>query len=258
MLHKMVDSLDGAVLLARASTEFWQDAPEDVDTLLDVLLAEIEIGFGRPRAALRYLQGHRAGALAGLADVSRGRAQLALGDLDSARRSARNAASATGQQVSRYVLVDAMLLDAQIASQAGDPGRAVEMITRALDVAHGDLVLPFARAGESLAGLLARHPSVAARWPAAGPPRPPGRPPLNVASPNVPSPRRTGEAPPRLTQREQAILAYLPTSLTAGEIAGELYLSVNTVKTHLAAIYRKLGTGGRRAAVRRASELELL
>lgn len=257
MLHKMVDSLDGAVLLARASTEFWQDAPEDVDTLLDVLLAEIEIGFGRPRAALRYLQGHRAGALAGLADVSRGRAQLALGDLDSARRSARNAASATGQQVSRYVLVDAMLLDAQIASQAGDPGRAVEMITRALDVAHGDLVLPFARAGESLAGLLVRHPSVAARWPA-GPPRPHSRPPLNTAIPNAPSPRRAGEVPPRLTQREQAILTYLPTSLTAGEIAGELYLSVNTVKTHLAAIYRKLGTGGRRAAVRRASELELL
>jgi LuxR family maltose regulon positive regulatory protein len=46
--------------------------------------------------------------------------------------------------------------------------------------------------------------------------------------------------------------------MSAAEIAEELYLSVNTVKTHLAAIYRKLGARGRREAVRRARELELL
>lgn len=61
-----------------------------------------------------------------------------------------------------------------------------------------------------------------------------------------------------LTEREQSVLAYMATSVTAAEIAVELYLSVNTVKTHLTAIYRKLGASGRREAVRRARELELL
>ena len=45
---------------------------------------------------------------------------------------------------------------------------------------------------------------------------------------------------------------------TADEIAESLYLSVNTVKTHLKSIYRKLDVPDRRAAVRRARELELL
>jgi LuxR family maltose regulon positive regulatory protein len=42
------------------------------------------------------------------------------------------------------------------------------------------------------------------------------------------------------------------------EIASELFLSVNTVKTHLKAIYRKLDVVDRRAAVGRARELSLL
>ena len=43
-----------------------------------------------------------------------------------------------------------------------------------------------------------------------------------------------------LSEREQAILRYLPTMMSNQEIAGELFVSVNTVKTHLKAIYRKL------------------
>ena len=42
------------------------------------------------------------------------------------------------------------------------------------------------------------------------------------------------------------------------DIANALYLSVNTVKTHLKSIYRKLGTSGRSATARRARELKLL
>jgi LuxR family maltose regulon positive regulatory protein len=46
--------------------------------------------------------------------------------------------------------------------------------------------------------------------------------------------------------------------LSTAEIAGEMYISVNTVKTHLKNIYRKLATTRRGEAVRRARQLELI
>ena len=61
-----------------------------------------------------------------------------------------------------------------------------------------------------------------------------------------------------LSERERAILRYLPTMMSNQEIAGELFVSVNTVKTHLRAIYRKLDAPGRRDAVRRARDLGLM
>jgi LuxR family transcriptional regulator, maltose regulon positive regulatory protein len=61
-----------------------------------------------------------------------------------------------------------------------------------------------------------------------------------------------------LSEREQAILRYLPTMMSNQEIAGELFVSVNTVKTHLKAIYRKLDATGRREAVQRGRELGLM
>jgi len=61
-----------------------------------------------------------------------------------------------------------------------------------------------------------------------------------------------------LTGREQTILRYLASTLSTSEIAGELYVTVNTVKTHQRTVYRKLGAGSRRDAVRRARALRLL
>jgi LuxR family transcriptional regulator, maltose regulon positive regulatory protein len=102
----------------------------------------------------------------------------------------------------------------------------------------------------AFAPLLACHPALAARWP-----RPPGDGPVNVV---VPTPRGASGLPNPLTEREQAVLRFLATSLTPAEIADQMCLSVNTVKTHLAAIYRKLAASRRREAVTRARELELL
>ena len=61
-----------------------------------------------------------------------------------------------------------------------------------------------------------------------------------------------------LTDRELAVLRYLPTSLSQREIASELYVSLNTVKTHCKAIYRKLGVDGRKPAIQAARERALL
>ena len=54
------------------------------------------------------------------------------------------------------------------------------------------------------------------------------------------------------------MLRYLPTNLPAPEIAGQLSLSVNTVRTHLRHLYEKLGAHGRTEAVERARALGLL
>lgn len=62
----------------------------------------------------------------------------------------------------------------------------------------------------------------------------------------------------QLTERETAVLRYLPTALSQREIAGELFVSANTVKTHCSAIYRKLAVSDRRAAVQAARDLRLL
>jgi LuxR family transcriptional regulator, maltose regulon positive regulatory protein len=61
-----------------------------------------------------------------------------------------------------------------------------------------------------------------------------------------------------LTDRELAMLAALPSMQSNAEIAAEFFVSVNTVKAHLKALYRKLGVGSRREAVRRGRELGLL
>ena len=78
-----------------------------------------------------------------------------------------------------------------------------------------------------------------------------------------------GAAPPsservRLSQSEELsrselrVLRYLPTNLTRPEIAHELYVSINTVNTHIRNIYSKLGARDRSSAVQRARELRLL
>jgi len=64
--------------------------------------------------------------------------------------------------------------------------------------------------------------------------------------------------PEELSPSELRVLRYLPTNLTRPEIAGELYVSINTVNTHIRNIYSKLGARDRSSAVGRARELRLL
>jgi LuxR family maltose regulon positive regulatory protein len=61
-----------------------------------------------------------------------------------------------------------------------------------------------------------------------------------------------------LSERELAVLRFLPTNLSASEIGGELYLSVHTVKTHMRKLYAKLDVHTRAEAVRRGRALGLL
>jgi LuxR family maltose regulon positive regulatory protein len=61
-----------------------------------------------------------------------------------------------------------------------------------------------------------------------------------------------------LSGREREVLELVSQLLTTDEIAAELFLSANTIKTHIRSIMRKLGTTTRGRAVRRARDLRLL
>jgi len=82
------------------------------------------------------------------------------------------------------------------------------------------------------------------------------------------SPRPSAATPSRVTARNNActlgeeltpkgleVLGLLATRLSRREIGQRLYVSLNTVKTHQRALYRKLGVENRNAAIKRAREL---
>jgi LuxR family maltose regulon positive regulatory protein len=69
---------------------------------------------------------------------------------------------------------------------------------------------------------------------------------------------RAGQLIEPLTDRELSILRVMPGSVSQREIAGELYLSINTVKAYTKSLYRKLGVGSRADAVAAARDLGLI
>jgi len=230
--------------------------PPMLAVLRDIMLADLDTSLGRPRAALRLLRNHRGGEFDVMTAMPRARAYLELGDLRGAQDCVRSVLAVPSTQTGRFALVEALLHDAQITLRRDDPVRALEILIRACEVARGEIVLPFLQVKDVFTTLLARHADVAGQWPVPCPRLP-------AEATGLPGAARPGTAvsrdlPEPLTQRELTILRFLATSMSTAEIAGELCLSVNTVKTHIAAIYRKLPAARRREAVLRARELELI
>jgi LuxR family transcriptional regulator, maltose regulon positive regulatory protein len=236
---------------ARLALDLGRHVPPVLAVQRDVMLADLDTSLGRPRAALRLLRSYLGGDFAVLTAAPRARAYLALGDLRSARECIRGVLTAASPQAGRVVLVEALLCDARIAQLDHDPARALENLVRALEIARGEIILPFLQVRDVFAGLLARHPAVAVQWPVPAPR-------ISPEAAVEPGPGAARYLPEPLTQREMTILRFLGTSMSTAEIADELRLSVNTVKTHLATIYRKLAVSRRREAVLRARELELI
>ena len=134
----------------------------------------------------------------------------------------------------------------------GDRRASEAAVEAALDLAERDhLVLPFAMAGGL--ELLERHPRHATAH---------GQlltNILDVLTGDQRSPDWDGaQLTEPLSEPELRVLRYLPSNLTTPELAGELFLSVNTVKTHMRRIYAKLGAHNRSEAVRRARAVGLL
>ena len=149
-------------------------------------------------------------------------------------------------------VVEGRILVAVAADRLHRDTAAMAAITEAVDLAQSvSMVRPFLAAGPRVATLIARHRHVVACH-------------LEFTRELTPAVRDhetvATDPPPidGLTERELAVLVYLPTMFRAPEIAADLFVSVNTVKTHQRSIYRKLGVATRREAVERARSLKLL
>jgi LuxR family maltose regulon positive regulatory protein len=153
----------------------------------------------------------------------------------------------------RNVMLWARLLEAIVQEALGDSRAAGDALEQALDHAEPNgSVLPFLL--YPAPGLLERqaryrtgHAALIGEI-------------LSLLSGNRPAPPSSGPGLPMepLSESELRVLRYLPTNLSAPEIAGQLYVSVNTVKTHMRNLYAKLGTHTRAEAVNRARGLALL
>ena len=149
--------------------------------------------------------------------------------------------------------VEARVLAAVAADRLRRDAAALAAMTEAIGLAQGvGMIRPFLAAGPQVAGLLDRHRHVVARHLEFT-----GQLTAAIAGDPLTSFVTRPLLEP-LTGREQAVLAYLPTMLKSAEIASELFVSVNTVKTHQRAIYRKFGVGNRREAVDEARALNML
>jgi LuxR family transcriptional regulator, maltose regulon positive regulatory protein len=178
--------------------------------------------------------------------------RLAQDDPDAATAALAPVLDGSAPLVWLFGLAQAFLLEASARDALGDPVAAGRALERALDLAEPyGAVLPFllhptkgllerqARNGSAHASLIADILSLLA-----------GRAPTSP----------TGPPPPleALSSTEIRVLRYLPTNLSTSQIGSELYVSNNTVRTHIRHLYAKLGTHSRAEAVARARALGLL
>ncbi|HET9144440.1 LuxR C-terminal-related transcriptional regulator [Actinophytocola sp.] len=169
------------------------------------------------------------------------------GRFASARRLLQPVLDGQTRSIVASTLIDAWLLEAHLAERAADAHRSHEALVHALGLAAPHQVLrSFRDAGQSIRVLLAQGSGRFGR--------------LEPFATNVLAavPVSVLDATDGLTEREQALLAELPSMRTAEEIASTLFVSVNTVKTHLRGIYRKLGVSHRRDAIAVARQRGLL
>ncbi|MFG3264594.1 LuxR C-terminal-related transcriptional regulator [Streptomyces bobili] len=206
---------------------------------------------GRPDEAAEVLQGVTGdqpvcAVEAAAIQVAAGRASAAIELLDSIHTAGRPGPAVT---------VRAALVRAQAAQCAGDTDTARKLVTQALlDARQERLRRPFLDAGAWIRPLLATPAlhELAAGWLTPGLPRHGGQP--RPESPSPPPPLVEVE----LSGRERDVLERLARMMSTEEVAADLYVSVNTVKTHLKSVYRKLAVNRRGDAVRRARDLRLL
>jgi LuxR family transcriptional regulator, maltose regulon positive regulatory protein len=224
--------------------------PPLLATPLRVLRARLEAEEGNLDRADAELAGPQGELL-----VARARFELARDHVEEADELVEAVVSGKAPLTYGRVRTEAAVLRALIADRQGDADAARRRIEYALELAEPDGVRgPFLDAAPGVADVLRKavRGGTAHRWLAAA-----------ILAALDGRGNGNGDTVPRelldpLSEKERIVLRYLPTMMSNQEIAGELFVSVNTVKTHLKSIYRKLGAAHRREAVRRARELRLI
>jgi LuxR family transcriptional regulator, maltose regulon positive regulatory protein len=189
------------------------------------------------------------------ATVALAQAQAAAGNGDDIPRLLAPLLAADSQ-LPNPARLQALLLGARLSYAADDAAHGRRSLESALRIAEREqLGLPLAMERGWLGPVLRRDPELADAH----------RSLLTVALGHgqLPAPVTAGEQTPilvvePLTERELEVLVHVSDMLNTAEVADEMYISVNTVKTHLRNIYRKLSTSHRNEAVRRARQLELI
>jgi LuxR family maltose regulon positive regulatory protein len=217
----------------------------------------------RLHALVRLGQTGQAGQiLAGLGEDDRERGEiriaaaalrLALDDPHGATVALKPVLAGTAPLIRRTWPVAAFLLEAVAREALGDPGGAEQVLERALDLAEPEgalwyfLLRPAPDLLKRHSGHRTAHAGLIADI-------------LGLLAARGLAPPPAGLRPPLepLSAAELRVLRYLPTNLNQPEIARELSVSRNTVKTHMRNLYAKLGTHGRAEAVDHARALGLI
>jgi LuxR family maltose regulon positive regulatory protein len=279
LVHRERDELDQATdVLAPHLEPALREGHVAIATLGEVELARVECALGSGDVAVaRLLRVRRDRAargtpvfLAGVLDRAECRARLHIGDVDRARDLLEEVEPGA----------ERTLLDARVALALGrpdvvrpllaallpggaddDPRRHLESVALAARAAAEGGDLPAARRMLAEVAGLARREGALRTFLDEGfeirelvdPGVPAGAAPGGAGAPAM----APGLVEP-LSERELSVLRYLPSRLSNREIGAELYVSLNTVKSHVKAIYRKLDVDCRDDAVRRGRQLGII
>jgi LuxR family transcriptional regulator, maltose regulon positive regulatory protein len=232
-----------------------QGLPPRLATALGCAEGVAMIATGRAERALEVVRAQdRLGASGEVALV---KAQLALagGDPRRAVTVTADALAGVAEGLHPATAIQLRALEAVAQHQRGDDDAALALLEQALALAEPEgYQSPFLAIGAPLRELIARriragtaHRALAGALGEALDPRA-----------NTATEQRGALVLEPLSDRETAVLRFLPTALSKAEIASEMFVSVNTVKTHMKNIYRKLDVTDRAHAVRRARTLHLV
>jgi LuxR family transcriptional regulator, maltose regulon positive regulatory protein len=157
--------------------------------------------------------------------------------------------------------VEALITEACAHATEGNARRATRTLRHALQLAEPEQMRrPFTDSTPDLRKLLRADPALvrAAHWLSPPAPKPVERQPRTPAPPSAPAGRRPALEIEQLSERELQVLRLLSDLLSTEEIGAAMFISVNTVRTHVRSILRKLAVTCRNDAVRRARELALV
>jgi LuxR family transcriptional regulator, maltose regulon positive regulatory protein len=178
----------------------------------------------------------------------RAAAALTLDDYDLARKLIDELARSTFNHP--LAMLDALLLAAWLSESIGSIDVARAQLNNALALAESHLLVEsFVRAGPTIVRMVSNLSDAKSEL---------FRDRILRRAQALASPPPVGDLVEPLTDRELEILSYLPSRLTNTELADHFYVSVNTIKSHMAHIYRKLGVANRNRAISRARAIGLL